>query len=277
MTTPALNNWRLDSETGQRVYLYSDGIRRFKDHALTCYPKEACGFLLQGGQFIALDNVAANPEQAFLINDNSYLQYWPILRAIIHSHTSQHHRFIDTRAPSYIDLLTQQSFNLPFLICATDGETVSDPLVFGDHQIHPLLYRQFIHNVTDCWELCRDALELLYFHHYSVNSLLSLFASVPIDAYHIGNVPRHADWFERGDNLFLDHYERLGFVNVGLDHLQPGDMVLMRIESGRPNHAGVYLGDNQLLHHLPGRLSGVASFSRYRRSMTHALRLTHHD
>jgi hypothetical protein len=46
-----------------------------------------------------------------------------------------------------------------------------------------------------------------------------------------------------------------GFVDV-LD-MQINDLVFMKYGSRTVNHVGVYVGDGMVLHHLPGRLSGL--------------------
>ena len=40
-----------------------------------------------------------------------------------------------------------------------------------------------------------------------------------------------------------------------MQEVQPGDLILMNLVSPVPNHAAIYLGDQQILHHVQGRLS----------------------
>lgn len=64
------------------------------------------------------------------------------------------------------------------------------------------------------------------------------------------------EWWkpEHGENLYQDNYLKEGFVPTGKEP-EPGDMVIMQLQAPVWNHAGIYLGDNQLLHHAFGKLS----------------------
>ena len=66
---------------------------------------------------------------------------------------------------------------------------------------------------------------------------------------------RRDKFWERGENLYLDNFHREGFHKVQFDELQYGDALLMQLDSKLPNHAAIYLGDQQILHHIQGRLS----------------------
>ena len=50
-------------------------------------------------------------------------------------------------------------------------------------------------------------------------------------------------------------------------------MIVMQINANVPNHAGVYLGDGLLGHHLYGRLSSKDVYGQfYRERTTHIMR-----
>ncbi|WP_346949336.1 NlpC/P60 family protein, partial [Dyella sp.] len=57
--------------------------------------------------------------------------------------------------------------------------------------------------------------------------------------------------------LYTDNLAAAGFVPVDAKDIRRGDLVLMQIRSRNlvPNHAGIYLGDGLMLHHMYGRLS----------------------
>lgn len=74
-------------------------------------------------------------------------------------------------------------------------------------------------------------------------------------------------------NLYLDHFEEAGFVQVDEVELRPHDAILMQAGADRPNHAAIYLGDNLILHHFFGRLSSRDVWGGYwRKCATHFLR-----
>lgn len=107
--------------------------------------------------------------------------------------------------------------------------------------IAPLIGRQFAHGVHDCYAIVRD--------YYRLERGVDL-----------PDFERSDEWWDDGhSSLYLDNYRAAGFEDVGHDApLEVGDVLLMQIRSrnGVPNHAGVYLGDSQFIHHMHGRLSG---------------------
>lgn len=95
--------------------------------------------------------------------------------------------------------------------------------------------RRFEHGVTDCYTLFRDAYHL---------------AGIEMPDFHRGD-----DWWRNGQNLYLDNMEATGFYRVALTEAQPGDVLLCCFGSSVPNHAAIYCGDGELLHHIPEQLS----------------------
>ncbi len=95
--------------------------------------------------------------------------------------------------------------------------------------------RRFEHGVTDCYTLFRDAYHL---------------AGIEMPDFHRGD-----DWWRHGQNLYLDNMEATGFYRVALTEAQPGDVLLCCFGSSVPNHAAIYCGDGELLHHIPEQLS----------------------
>ncbi|MCK9032661.1 C40 family peptidase, partial [Haemophilus influenzae] len=68
-----------------------------------------------------------------------------------------------------------------------------------------------------------------------------------------------------------DNFEDAGFYPV--KDLKIGDMIVMQINANVPNHAGVYLGDGLIGHHLYGRLSSKDVYGQfYRERTTHIMR-----
>jgi len=95
--------------------------------------------------------------------------------------------------------------------------------------------RRFEHGVTDCYTLFRDAYHL---------------AGIEMPDFHRGD-----DWWRHGQNLYLDNLEATGLYQVPLSAAQPGDVLLCCFGSSVPNHAAIYCGDGELLHHIPEQLS----------------------
>ncbi|MCP9635207.1 NlpC/P60 family protein, partial [Escherichia coli] len=95
--------------------------------------------------------------------------------------------------------------------------------------------RRFEHGVTDCYTLFRDAYHL---------------AGIEMPDFY-----REDDWWRNGQNLYLDNLEATGLYQVPLSAAQPGDVLLCCFGSSVPNHAAIYCGDGELLHHIPEQLS----------------------
>lgn len=108
--------------------------------------------------------------------------------------------------------------------------------------------RQWQHGTLDCWALCRD----WYAREMGIT---------------LPNPERHDEWWDDGhSDLYSDGaLADAGFVPATLDDIARGDMILMQIRSKNlvPNHAAIYLGDGQMLHHLHGRLSSRDVFGGY--------------
>lgn len=50
--------------------------------------------------------------------------------------------------------------------------------------------------------------------------------------------------------------------------MQPGDMIMMRVQAPVTNHAAIYLGDNIMVHHMFGNLSARVPYGKYYRDRT---------
>ncbi len=104
---------------------------------------------------------------------------------------------------------------------------------------------------TDCYTLFRDAYHL---------------AGIEMPDFH-----REDDWWRNGQNLYLDNLEATGLYQVPLSAAQPGDVLLCCFGSSVPNHAAIYCGDGELLHHIPEQLSKRERYTDKWQRRTHSL------
>ncbi|WP_096154221.1 C40 family peptidase [Escherichia coli] len=111
--------------------------------------------------------------------------------------------------------------------------------------------RRFEHGVTDCYTLFRDAYHL---------------AGIEMPDFY-----REDDWWRNGQNLYLDNLEATGLYQVPLSAAQPGDVLLCCFGSSVPNHAAIYCGDGELLHHIPEQLSKRERYTDKWQRRTHSL------
>lgn len=124
-------------------------IEAMREHAIEAYPCEAIGYIDRVGLYHRLKNIAAEPEK-FAAADGKIiaaLMHRGDMRALFHSHPS------GPDCPSQADMITQASFDLPFIICATNGQATAEPFAWGDDLIdeRPLIGRAFRHGVDDCY------------------------------------------------------------------------------------------------------------------------------
>lgn len=200
-----------------------------QDRALVEWPRECVGFVI-GGAYVAQANIAADPIREFRVADDAWSDD---VQAVVHSHTTSF-----DRSPSKADMQSQISAGVPFGILATNGDTTTPLLWCGDHVLdEPLIGRQFISNVTDCYELVRAWM----WQERRVK--LKSFA-------------RDVAWWERGEDLLMQNFEAAGCTRVAVEEARPGDGLLMTIPAtGMVNHCAVLLDSGLMLHHRVGQLS----------------------
>lgn len=101
---------------------------------------------------------------------------------------------------------------------------------------------------ADCWSLIMDYFRIEH--------------GIELPNY---SIDRH--WWEQGENLYMDNWQECGFREYD-GPAQPGDMVIMQVQSTVPNHAGILLDGNMLLHHMYGQLSQRIPYGGYYRDRT---------
>ena len=74
---------------------------------------------------------------------------------------------------------------------------------------------------------------------------------------HIPNFARPNQFWEDPNLDLYAMYKDVGFKILIDQDPEIGDALLMQLATPRPAHAAVVVGDNQILHHLPRRLSGI--------------------
>lgn len=211
--------------------------KAIKDDACERYPEESCGIVVDN-KYLAFNNVADDPLNEFRINERQLVPYLGKIQAIVHSHP------MGPDCPSESDMLQQLAWRVPFGIVSTDGSDCLEPFYWGDDApIAPLIGRGFRHGVTDCYACVRD-----YFR-------------VELDIT-LNDYPREWEWWKNDDEhgkLYERFFEREGFFRIDPHEVRQHDCFLASIRSDTPNHAGVYVGRNLILHHLTSRSSSDPS------------------
>jgi proteasome lid subunit RPN8/RPN11 len=202
-------------------------------HAKAEDPRECCGLIavVKGRRrYIPCRNIAATPDEHFILDPADYAaaEDQGEIMAVVHSHPTTQ------PTPSPADRLSCNATGLPWLIVNPKIEAWGgcEP----EHFELPYVGREFVFGVVDCYSLVRD----WYAREWNLK---------------LADFSRRDQFWERGENLYVDNYASQGFRRIDFTELAYGDLLLMQLGSTLPNHAAIYLGDQQILHHIQGRLS----------------------
>ncbi|KVK77804.1 C40 family peptidase [Burkholderia sp. MSMB1498] len=229
-----------------------DAIR---SHAVRAYPHECCGLVIveRGRERYVECSNAATGSDHFVLPAEEYAaaEDRGAVVAVVHSHPDS------PAEPSEADRVACEASGVAWHVVEVrrgdDGvvrpgriETI-EPVGF---QV-PLVGRSFAHGVLDCYTLVRD--------WYRVEHEIVL-----------PDFPRRDAWWEAGEDLYMQHYRTAGFVALQGPEPVPerGDVILMQVRAPVPNHAGIYLGDGTMLHHLYDKLSSRDVYGGYWREVT---------
>ena len=216
-------------------------------HAKDQDPKEAVGLLLNikgKKRYFPCRNLSMTDHQCFILDPEDYVKGSNLgdITAIFHSHP------ITPPTPSQADKIGCENSNLPWYIVnpKTEQWAYLEPSGYKA----PIIGRQWVWGVTDCWALVRD--------WYKENKNIEL-----------------RDW-ERPTTPeeFLQNpmFERCAW-RTGFRKLRPdeklinGDLLFMSILGNGLNHVAIFL-NGDVLHHLTDRLSCIEPYSEWLQKCT---------
>ncbi|WP_411751325.1 C40 family peptidase [Serratia sp. (in: enterobacteria)] len=211
------------------------------EHAAAEYPNESCGFVVQNGRkarYLPCRNVAENTLDNFVISPQEYAQVedqGEIIR-IIHSHPD-----VPVLIPSEMDRLQCDHSGIVWGIVSWPEGDYTEVVPRGER---PLVGRSWLLGHADCWSLIRD-----YYRQEH---------GIALNDYSV----EHEWWIDGKTRLYDDHWYAEGFREFQ-GPMRAGDMIMMQVSAPVTNHAGIYLGDGMMLHHLFGQLSQRYPYSGY--------------
>ena len=231
------------------------------DHMIAAYPAEGCGLVVRpkGKRslvFYPCENLDAAPGHRFAMDPEGYAlaEDSGTVVAVVHSHPDEPAR------ASEADKVMCEASQLPWHILRIDGKGLEDPEFVDWVQIEPngfkapLVGREFSYGILDCYTLLQD------YYEQEMGQRLPDFDHGP-DGW----------WDDETSDFdpYMQHFEEAGFYEIPKP-AERGDLILMQIRSKahKMNHAGVYIGDGLMLHHLHGHLSTREVYGGYWAQMT---------
>lgn len=220
-------------------------IAALKDHIIGNYPNESCGFILEDDSLVFCNNISETPEKHFKIAPKEFVGYAGKIKYIFHSHCVDSRRasIFDARTPSLKDMEGQIASGVSWLIFATEGWVLTEPVEIPRIPSQNYIDRPFIWFVNDCYTLVQD--------YYKFELGIELKDYVLHDYTQV----------RKTDNIFDEFITEYGFTDVkDLNDLQNGDLFIVDNSGFRDNHLGIY-HNGKMLHQ--GLLSCEEPFEKY--------------
>lgn len=215
-------------------------------HAKQVIPEESCGLVvIRNGKdiYVAANNIALDRRNNFEIDPVSYVKAASIgeIAGVVHSHPFQR------PDPSEADKAACEQSQLPWWIVNPSTEEWGYLEPAGVPV--PLFGRPYSHGILDCFSFVRDYYREVY--------------GIIISDYY-----REEEWWAKGQTLYLDYFQQEGFVEIPFSDTKEGDAFLLAIDSDTPNHGAIYVGNNQIAHHLYKRISSRDIYGKFYRDRT---------
>lgn len=209
-------------------------LEAIRTHVADEYPNEACGVVVQSGNkqiYIPCRNIADSPGDNFVMAPEDWIvaSGRGEVLMVVHSHPD-----VAQLIPSETDRIQCDHSGVEWGIMSWPE---GDWCQISPRQDRDYVGRPWVLGHADCWSLIMD----YYRREFGIT-------------LNNWSVPR--EWWESGaERLYDDNWQAEGFIEVPVNEMAPGDMIMMQVGAPVTNHAGIYIGENMMLHHNFGNLS----------------------
>ena len=218
----------------------SDWKEAALSHAKVEDPKESVGLLLNvkgKERYYPCNNLSMTSYQCFILDPIDYVKADSVgeITGIVHSHP------VTPPTPSQADLISCENSNLPWHIVnpKTEQWGYCEPSGYKA----PLLGREWVWGITDCWSLVVD-----WYKEEKNIELLDYQRPAKVEDF-------------LADPVFEKYLPSRGFrLLTPNEELINGDVLAMSIFGQGLNHVAIFL-DGDVLHHLADRLSCKEPYS----------------
>ena len=188
-------------------------VKAIRNHAAACYPRESCGLVVMVGRsekYWPCQNVAGDDDH-FVISPADYAaaEDAGMVVGVVHSHPDE------TDVPSKADRIMCDESGQPWYIVAVSADGAAETIlkIEPTGMQPPLIGRDFLFGVRDCYTLIRD------FYQRVMHIELPDFE-------------RTDGFWERGEDLYMDNFAKAGFYRLqDSEPLQFGDVLLIQMRS----------------------------------------------
>lgn len=213
-------------------------------------PYEMCGLIVHDKNyqawrseypFVLCQNIASNPQATFEIATDEFLHYERIgepVVAIVHSHPSGE-PFL-----SGADRQAQVASGLTWILAVSGSLKLFYP-------VPHLRGREFVYDKSDCCRLIQDAYHLC--------------------GLDLSDCPRLGLDDDIAAQTLINYFNGNQCFSKVSDDIQAGDIVLIQSGKDTPEHAMLYLGNSEILHHAHNQLSRIENYSNYWQKHTHSI------
>lgn len=219
-----------------------DIISFMMEEGAKAYPNEACGFIIAKGKKsvpVLCTNISSSPKNQFLVSldEKDAISKEGEIIAVWHTHCNV------PPTPSDADKANCEAMSVPYLIMSV-YRNEEGKFDYSELQLlepsgfeMPYLERPYVFGVFDCYSLGRD----YYKREFGIQ---------------LGDYPRIHNFWSNGFNFFGENWEKEGFVRVDDSEYKVGDVFLLQMSTSEyPDHVGIYVGNEMMLHHQINRLS----------------------